>query len=152
LFYVFLLFLFFPRTFFPILFACTFFPYNFHRTFPVLPPPVPFFPYFFVLFSPYCLSPTFSLSFFSRYFYFPFFFSLLFSRIFFPSSFLSSSTKCWLGVFSTMSAYHKTLPPLLFSYIRCSLRRPRPITIENDPYFHILGVLYDVSVLYPSTS
>ena len=47
--------LFFPRTFFPMLFSCTFFPYNFHRTFPVLifpysPPPVPFFQYYFPVF------------------------------------------------------------------------------------------------------
>jgi hypothetical protein len=45
--------------------------------------------------------------------------------------FFSSSTKCWLGAFCTTSASynHTKLPPLLFSYIRCSLRRPRPITI-----------------------
>ena len=38
---------------------------------------------------------------------------------------------------------------VLFSYIRCSLRRLRPIAIGNYPpfYFHILGVLYDVRVL-----
>jgi hypothetical protein len=42
-----------------------------------------------------------------------------------------------LGVFSTTSASydHRKLPPLLFSYIRCSLRRPRPITIGNYPPF-----------------
>ena len=88
LFYVFLLFLFFPRTFFPILFACTFFPYNFHRTFPVLPPPRTFFsvlfrPFFPVLFIPYFLPVLFfTLFLFSVFFFitiFPYFFSVLFS-------------------------------------------------------------------------
>jgi hypothetical protein len=42
-----------------------------------------------------------------------------------------------LRVFSTMSASysHRKLPPLLFSYIRCSLRRLRPISIGNYPLF-----------------
>jgi hypothetical protein len=42
-----------------------------------------------------------------------------------------------LGVFSTTSASynHRKLPSLLFSYIRCSLRRLRPITIGNYPLF-----------------
>ena len=77
-----------------------------------------FFPYFFpVPFPP---------------FHFPYYF-----RVFFPSFFLSSSTKCLLWVFSTTSASynHRKLPPFLFSYIRCSLLRPRPITIGN---YHLL--------------
>jgi hypothetical protein len=55
-----------------------------------------------------------------------------------------------LVVFSMTSASynHRKLPPLLFSYIRCSLQRLRPISIGNyHPfYFHIVGALYDVRV------
>ena len=52
----------------------------------------------------------------------------------------------------TSKSYNqRKLPPLLFSYIRCSLRCLRPITIGNyyPFYFNILGVLYNVCVLYP---
>ena len=54
---------------------------------------------------------------------------------FFPCFFLSSSTKCWLGVFSMMSASynHMKLPPLfsyIIVYICCVVLQgcPRPIT------------------------
>ena len=60
---------------------------------------------------------------------------------FFPYFFLSR-TKCWLGVFLfsyIRCSLRRPRPitignyPLLFSYIKCSLRRPRPITIGNYP-------------------
>ena len=80
-----------------------------------------------------------ALLFFPRTFFPRIFPPYFFSRIFFPYFFFSSSsTSCWFGVFSATSASydHRKLPPLLFSYIRCSLRRPRPITIGNySPLF-----------------
>ena len=63
---------------------------------------------------------------------------LYFPVLFFPYFFLSSSTKMLVGVFSTTSAsynHRKLPPPLLFSYIRCSRRRPRPMNIGNSPLF-----------------
>ena len=95
---------------------------------------------------------TFSLTF-PPYFpvlFFPYFFPVFFFPTFFPYFFLSSSTQMLVGVFSTTSAsyiHRKLPPPLLFSYIRCSLRRPRHMNIGHSPFFHILGVLYDVRVL-----
>ena len=92
-----------------------------------------------LLFSPYFFSVLF-FPYFFPWFFFVLFVSTVFPY-FFPSFFLSSSTQCWLVVFSTTSASynHRKLPPILFSYIRCSLRRLRPITIGNySPfYFHI---------------
>jgi hypothetical protein len=67
-----------------------------------------------------------------------FYFPVIFSRNFLPYFLLSSSTKMLVGVFSTTSAsynHRKLPPPLLFSYIRCSLRRPRPMYIGNFPLF-----------------
>jgi hypothetical protein len=88
---------------------------------------------------------------------FPYFFSRIFSGIFFLLSsrtfFLVVVHKCWLGcslqrtrpiyignypspfmfiyyVFSTTSASYEHRKFPLFSYIRCSLRRPRPITYK----------------------
>ena len=90
---------------------------------------------------------TFSLTFLRI---FPYIFSGIFFPTFFPYFFLSSSTQMLVGVFSTTYAsyiHRKLPPPLLFSHIRCSLRRPRHMNIGNSPFFHILGVLYDVRVL-----
>ena len=112
------------RTFFHVIFSLYFFPRIFFRTF------------FRVIFFPYFLYPYFFHVLFIPVLYFLFFSVLFF--VFFPSFFISSSsTKCWLGVFSTTSASysHRKLPPLLFSYNKCSLRRPRPITIVNYPLF-----------------
>ena len=97
-----------------LLFSRTIFPYFFSRTVsPVLFSPVQFSLTFFL---PYLFPGIFSRPFCSRIFYF-------------RSYFLSSSIKCWLGVFSTTSASynHRILHPFL--------------------YFHILGVLCDVRVL-----
>ena len=52
----------------------------------------------------------------------------------------------YIIVFSTTSASydHRIRPPPLFSYIRCSLRRPRPIAIGNYPLF--IFIYYSVYV------
>jgi hypothetical protein len=106
-------------------------PFFFHRT---------FFPYFF---SGIVFLVLFSRTFFPRTFFTVLFFPYFFSRSFF----LVVVQKCWLRVFATTIAsynHSKLHSPLLFSYIRCSLRRPRPVNIGNYPppfYFHIQPLL-----------
>ena len=169
----------FPFTFFSVLFSSYFFSRTFPPVLfslvlfiPLLPPPrifspyfFPYFPLFFLVFFPVLFPPNFFHRTVFPYFFFGIVFLVVFSRTFFPRTFftvlffpyffLSSSAKMLAaGVLyddRVLSYNHSKLhPPLLFSYIRCFLRRPGPMNIENYPppfKFHILGVLYDIRVL-----